>query len=62
MARPGGAAARQQLTAPIHDRIFLAGEPFTRQTYGTAHAAWTSGQTAACDIIGRCLPPPRPVQ
>jgi monoamine oxidase len=62
MARPGGAAARQRLTAPIHDRIFLAGEPFTRQTYGTAHAAWVSGQTAAGEIIDRCLCPSPPVQ
>lgn len=47
MARPGGAAARERLTAPIHDRIFLAGEPFLRQMYGTAHGAYISGQNAA---------------
>jgi monoamine oxidase len=53
-ARPGGAPARETLTEkPIHIRIYLAGEPFSRQKYGTAHGAFISGTAAANAIVAK---------
>lgn len=57
MARPGGAAARETLTEePIHGRIYLAGEPFDRQKYATAHGAFSSGIAAAKLIVKKQMP------
>ena len=57
MARPGGAPARETLNQdPIHGRIYLAGEPFNRQKYGTAHGAFISGTAAANAIVAKRQP------
>ena len=51
------ASARETLNKePIHDRIYLAGEPFNRQKYGTAHGAFISGTAAAKAIVAKRKP------
>ena len=44
-ALPPEAAAK--LSAPIEDRIFIAGEATALDFYGTAHGAWMEGERAA---------------
>ena len=39
-------AARETLTEPMHDRSYLAWEPFSRQKCGSAHGAFISGTNA----------------
>ena len=46
-ALPGRAGDRARLSAPIENRIFIAGEATALDFYGTAHGAWTEGERAA---------------
>ncbi|WP_207477048.1 flavin monoamine oxidase family protein [Arenibaculum pallidiluteum] len=46
-ARPGGADGRATLSAPVLDRLFIAGEALPADAYGTAHGAHDSGVAAA---------------
>lgn len=46
-ARPGRAAARAALAAPVEDRLFFAGEACSISDYSTAHGAHDSGVAAA---------------
>lgn len=46
-ALPGRASDRAKLSAPIEDRIFIAGEATALDFYGTAHGAWMEGERAA---------------
>jgi monoamine oxidase len=50
-ALPGHADDRAVFTAPVEDRIFFAGEACSRDQFGTAHAAFTSGVAAADNAI-----------
>lgn len=50
-ARPGQADARRAFDAPVHGRIFFAGEACSVDAYGTVHGAWQSGEAAATRII-----------
>lgn len=46
-ALPGHADDREAYAAPVDGRIFFAGEACSRDHFGTAHAAFTSGVAAA---------------
>lgn len=46
-ALPGHADDRAAYAAPVEERIFFAGEACSRDQFGTAHAAFTSGVAAA---------------
>lgn len=46
-ALPGHADDRALYAAPVDERIFFAGEACSRDQFGTAHAAFTSGVAAA---------------
>lgn len=46
-ARPGHAAARAALAAPVEDRLFFAGEACSVSDYSTAHGAHDTGVAAA---------------
>jgi monoamine oxidase len=46
-AKPGHAAARAVLTAPVADRLFFAGEACSRESFSTAHGAYQTGIAAA---------------
>lgn len=48
-ALPGHADDRAIYMAPVDERIFFAGEACSRDQFGTAHAAFTSGVAAAED-------------
>jgi monoamine oxidase len=50
-ALPGHADDRALFTEAVDDRIFFAGEACSRDQFGTAHAAFTSGVAAAEDAI-----------
>jgi monoamine oxidase len=46
-ARPGEAHRRDDLAAPLGERVFFAGEATSREFYSTAHGAYLSGIAAA---------------
>lgn len=46
-ARPGQAAMRERLAAPVGDRLFFAGEAVSPTHYSTAHGAYLTGVEAA---------------
>jgi monoamine oxidase len=46
-ALPGHADDRAVLAAPVEDRIFFAGEAYSRASYSTAHGAYETGVAAA---------------
>ena len=50
-ALPGHAAARASLSAPVDDRIALAGEACSLTDFSTAHGAYVTGVTAAEHIL-----------
>jgi monoamine oxidase len=50
-ALPGHADDRAVYTEPFNNRIFFAGEACSRDQFGTAHAAFTSGVEAAEQAI-----------
>jgi monoamine oxidase len=50
-ALPGHADDRAIFAAPVEHRIFFAGEACSRDQFGTAHAAFTSGVAAAEQAI-----------
>lgn len=50
-ARPGEAAQRQVLAAPVDGRLFFAGEACSERDYSTAHGALRTGQAAARAVI-----------
>jgi monoamine oxidase len=45
-AKPGKAHARQAFAAPIHDRVFLAGEHVHQRYMATCHGAYETGLSA----------------
>ena len=50
-AKPGHAAARAVLAAPVDDRLFFAGEACHSSDFTTAHGALESGDTAARAVL-----------
>ena len=50
-ARPGQAAARQDLARPFEQRLFFAGEATHRSDFSTAHGAHDSGVRAAEEAL-----------
>jgi len=50
-ALPGHVEDRTILSTPVNERIFIAGEACSRDQFGTAHAAFTSGVLAADHAI-----------
>lgn len=50
-ARPGHAAERAVLAAPVDDRIFFAGEACSKYHFSTAHGAYKSGEKAAKAVL-----------
>lgn len=52
-ARPGYAHLREQLSVPIADKIFFAGEACSIRDFGTVHGAWESGERAARAVAGK---------
>jgi monoamine oxidase len=46
-AKPGQAHLRQRFVAPVHERVFLAGEHTHQSFNATAHGAYESGIVAA---------------
>ncbi|MGH7055806.1 MAG: FAD-dependent oxidoreductase [Stellaceae bacterium] len=46
-APPGHAGDRAVLSAPVADRLFLAGEASSPNFFSTAHGAWISDLAAA---------------
>ncbi len=50
MSRPGAAASRRRLGAPIDDRLFFAGEATHRTMPATLHGAYLSGLDAAQQV------------
>lgn len=50
-ALPGHADDRAMFARPVEERIFFAGEACSRDQFGTAHAAFTSGVAAAEQAI-----------
>lgn len=58
-AKPGRGRAREAFAAPIHERVFLAGEHVHRHFQATAHGAFETGIAAAKQalaVIGAGLP------
>jgi monoamine oxidase len=51
-ARPGRAAARDVLAAPLGERLYFAGEATSREAYSTAHGAYHSGRAAIEAVAG----------
>jgi monoamine oxidase len=47
MALPGHADDRASLAAPVDGRLFFAGEACSAADFGTAHAAYLTGEGAA---------------
>jgi monoamine oxidase len=47
MALPGHADDRAILAAPVDERLFFAGEACSAADFGTAHAAFLTGEAAA---------------
>jgi monoamine oxidase len=54
VAKPGQADARLRLRAPIHERIWFAGEATSINMWGTVGGAWLDGIRAA-DEVGHVL-------
>lgn len=52
-ALPGHASAREALSRPIAERLFLAGEACSLDSYGTVHGAHASGIDAARAVVKR---------
>ena len=52
-AKPGHAACRGDLAAPVADRLFFAGEACSVDSFSTVHGAFQSGVTAAEQVISR---------
>lgn len=55
-ALAGQAHRRAQLSEPLHERVFYAGEACSVHHAGTIHGAWASGVNAAeraLDVVGR---------
>ena len=50
-ARPGHAAARAVLAAPVDGRLFFAGEATSPHFFSTAHGARDSGERAAEELV-----------
>ncbi|MDB5618935.1 NAD(P)/FAD-dependent oxidoreductase [Tardiphaga sp.] len=50
-AKPGHAAARAMLAAPVDGRLFFAGEATSPHFFSTAHGARDSGERAAGEVI-----------
>jgi monoamine oxidase len=50
-ARPGMAACRGQLAAPVDERLFFAGEACSSGDFSTAHGAWATGVAAADAVL-----------
>lgn len=48
-AKPGAAARRDVLAAPVDNRIFFAGEACSRESFSTVHGAYETGLRAAAD-------------
>jgi len=55
-ALPGHVDDRSTLMQPVEERIFFAGEACSRDQFGTAHAAYTSGVAAAARAIAMLQP------
>lgn len=55
-ALPGHAKDRAILARPVDDRLFFAGEACSMDQFGTAHAAFASGRSAAERIIAILVP------
>ena len=51
MALPGHADDRAVLASPVDGRLFFAGEACSASDFGTAHAAYQTGEEAADQII-----------
>ncbi len=51
MALPGHADDRAVLSSPVDGRVFFAGEACSAADFGTAHAAFQTGEEAADQII-----------
>jgi monoamine oxidase len=51
MADVGYANERLEAGKPIDNRIFFAGEPFTKSPYGTTQSAYITGREAAAQIL-----------
>jgi len=51
-ARPGYAHLREQLSVPVANKIFFAGEACSIRDFGTVHGAWISGEGAARAVAG----------
>lgn len=54
-ARPGRAHLRTQLSEPLGDRVFFAGEACSLDYFGTVQGAWQSGVAAASRCAQRFL-------
>ena len=52
-ALAGKAHRREQLSEPLHERIFFAGEACSHGPFGTIHGAWHSGVSAAGKALAR---------
>lgn len=50
-ALPGEWARRAQLSQPVEDRIFFAGEATSLHHFSTAHGAWESGERAGAEAL-----------
>ncbi len=50
-ATPGNSAARQQLTAPLGDQVFFAGEALSVEHFATVNGAYLSGLAAANQVL-----------
>jgi monoamine oxidase len=55
-ARVGHADARAQLAAPVHGRLFFAGEACSRHDFSTAHGAYRTGLEAAEQVLTALSP------
>lgn len=55
-ARPGAAAARRRLAAPLDGRLFFAGEATSSDDFATAHGAWLTGRAAAQAALAALAP------
>ncbi len=52
-AKPGFAAARAVLAAPVDGRVFFAGEACPPHRFSTAHGAYESGVAAADEVMAQ---------
>ena len=52
-AEPGYAYLREQLSVPIAEKIYFAGEACSIRDFGTVHGAWFSGESAARAAMGK---------